>query len=172
MHRTCQSGIYRRVQAHSWAPALCLCPWKKPILKQDNPDQESTDLWRKLGCLLQTFEQTHLFHLLSQLRFSHLQSVVPIQAQSCSNWVHRHRGLTQISQNPHGVSTCAGEDAKRAAVLGWWSKKLAVNDVKSFASSVQQRWQNQIQELWAADMGAPIFLCCGTWGKYNSLEVC
>lgn len=80
---------------------LCLCLWEKPVLKKDNPDQESTDLWKKkLGCLLQTFEQTHVSHLLSQLGFSHLQLVVPVQAQSCSNWVHHPRGLTQISPNP------------------------------------------------------------------------
>lgn len=72
---------------------------------------------KKLGCLLQTFEQTHVSHLLSQLGFSQVQLVVAIQAQSCSNWVHHPRGLTQIPPNPRGVSTCADEDAKRGAVL-------------------------------------------------------
>lgn len=66
IHSTCQSGIYKQVQVHSWAPAihemgsqasythlqgrvkdnfnLCLCLWKMPILRQtDNSDQESTD---------------------------------------------------------------------------------------------------------------------------------
>lgn len=55
-----------------------------PVLGQtNNSDQESTDLWRNVQCLLQTFEQTHLFHLLTQFRFSLLQLVVSIQTHSC-----------------------------------------------------------------------------------------
>lgn len=93
--------LQRRVK-ESWILSLCL--WEKPVLKKDNPDQESTDFWRKLRCWLQTFEQTHLSHLLSQLGFSHFQSV-PVQAQSCSNWVHHPRGITETSPNPQAVST-------------------------------------------------------------------
>lgn len=137
--------LQRRVK-ESWI--LCLCLWEKPVLKKDNPDQESTDFWRKLRCWLQTFEQTHLSHLLSQLGFSHSQSV-PVQAQSCSNWVK----IPETSPNPQGVSTCADGDAKRGAVLEWWSKTLVFHDVKPLLPVLS----SQTEELWAAHVGAPGF---------------
>ena len=100
-----QSDIYKPVQAPSWAPALhemgrqasythlqgrvkenfnlCLCLWEITISKQaDNPDQESLDLCWNVQCLRETFEQMHLFHLLSQWRFHLLQFAVSVPTHS------------------------------------------------------------------------------------------